>query len=473
MLEAEISRLLAAALPAFDDLIACDRLSAGASRETYRLRARVEGSERLLVFRRQAGEGAPTRTEGLSVFEEAALIERVRAAGVPAPEPLRTCVANPAGVISAWVEGETLGARIARSPDFEKARGVLARRCGEILARIHAVDAASLGRDLSLEAMTPASAVRKAWSGYQALGVDHPMIDYTARWLLDHPPRERPATLVHGDFRNGNLMVRPDGEVTAVLDWELAHIGDPMRDLGWLCTRSWRFGVADRPVGGFGTYDDLFAGYESVSGMPVDRDSVRYWEVFGSFWWACASLSMAADYRSGNDAGPEKPAIGRRSSECRIDCAHMLVPGVFERLPDVSPERRSLPDAAELLSSVAAFLRDEAGPRLTDRTGFLARVSANSLDIVRREIAAGPQIETEEALRLGELLSRGGSAGRLRALLCARLREDVIGLPDEKLASYLRFRALADILIDQPAYPGAVDALAVSRLIRREPMMQE
>ena len=71
---------------------------------------------------------------------------------------------------------------------------------------------------------------------------------------------------MHNDFRNGNFMVGASG-VVAVLDWEVAHIGDPMRDLGWICTNSWRFGRSDLPVGGFGEYADLFRGYESVSGQ--------------------------------------------------------------------------------------------------------------------------------------------------------------------------------------------------------------
>ena len=58
--------------------------------------------------------------------------------------------------------------------------------------------------------------------------------------------------------------------IVAVLDWEVAHIGDPMRDLGWICTNSWRFGQ-EPPVGGFGEYEDLFRGYEEESGSKVNQ----------------------------------------------------------------------------------------------------------------------------------------------------------------------------------------------------------
>ena len=96
------------------------------------------------------------------------------------------------------------------------------------------------------------------------------MIDYAGRWLTEQLAGRGPVelTLVHNDFRNGNVMVDADEGLIAVLDWETAHIGDPMRDLGWMCTNSWRFGQRHLPVGGFGHYEDLFAGYESVGRSP-------------------------------------------------------------------------------------------------------------------------------------------------------------------------------------------------------------
>ena len=128
----------------------------------------------------------------------------------------------------------------------------------------------------------------------------------TFRWLDAHcPPPPATPRLVHGDFRNGNLMIGLDG-VRAVLDWELAHIGDPMADLGWICVNSWRFGVADKPVGGFGVREDLWAGYESAGGAPVDRAHARWWEVFGSLRWGVMCAGMIASFR-GSD-----PSVGTR-----------------------------------------------------------------------------------------------------------------------------------------------------------------
>jgi aminoglycoside phosphotransferase (APT) family kinase protein len=128
--------------------------------------------------------------------------------------------------------------------------------------------------------------------------------------------------VVHGDFRNGNLVVGPDG-VRAVLDWELVHVGDPMEDLGWLCTRAWRFGGAP-PVGGFGEYDDLVAAYEKRSGVAVDRDVLRWWELLGTVKWGVICVVQANRHLVGGQRSVELAAIGRRVCEQEYDCLNLL-----------------------------------------------------------------------------------------------------------------------------------------------------
>ncbi|MGH8595359.1 MAG: DUF6285 domain-containing protein [Gammaproteobacteria bacterium] len=287
------------------------------------------------------------------------------------------------------------------------------------------------------------------------------MIDYTARWLLAHLPETPRATLVHGDFRNGNLMVTADG-IVAVLDWEIAHLGDPMRDLGWLCTNSWRFGQRELPVGGVGSYADLFAGYAAITGIPVDPAHVRFWEVFGSFWWAVGCLQMAEHYRQGRDATVERPAIGRRSSECQIDCVNLLIPGPAELVAAAADELDSaLPRTEELLASARDFLRDEVVAHTEKRVAFLARVAANALDIARREIKIGPEAQRRELARLRELVgaSEDLEVGRWR--LIERIRQRTIDLDDPAFEYHLRSTVLNQALIDQPTYSGCVAALAL------------
>jgi aminoglycoside phosphotransferase (APT) family kinase protein len=458
-LEAALRRL-----PGFQSLTACERLSAGASRETYRLSTVIGGAARTLALRRAAGEGQSAVGSGPGLSNEAKLFAAARDAGVPGPEVLLVLAPEDglgSGFVMEWISGETLGGRIVKSPELAGARRTLARQCGQILARLHAVDVKAAGLSDALESFTPEHVVRKTHAAYLELNTPQPMIDFTAMWLLKNLPPERPLALVHGDFRNGNLIVEPNHGVAAVLDWELAHVGDPMRDLGWLMTRSWRFG-SDKAVGGFGEADDLFAGYESVSGVKVDRKAVHFWEVFGSFWWAVGTLSMGQSYRSGMETSVERPAIGRRSTECQIDCVNLLIPGWARRPQAIAEGQGDLPTRSELLTGVRDFLRKDANAELKGRNQFLSRVSANALDIVLRELSLGPDARAWEVQGLSALMKTTGPLHELREKLCVAMRGGDIDLKRSDLHSYLRDSVFARVMIDQPGYAGAQECAAKS-----------
>jgi len=443
-------------------LIACERLSGGANQETYRLVIRHSTGDRPLALRRAAGGSAEDLSElNVGLATEARLFEIARDFAVPAPEILYVLRADDGlgdGFVMSWLEGETLGHRIVRAPEFEAVRPRLAAQCGEILARIHAIDVSATGLEGLLPALSPRDEIEQTWSRYRALETAQPMIDYTARWLLDHVPAAPDRALVHSDFRNGNLMIDASG-VIGVLDWEIAHIGDPVRDLGWLCTNSWRFGRDDLPVGGFGNRDDLLNAYNTHADVDVTEEHLHFWQVFGSFWWAVGCLAMADQFRSGPDRSVERPAIGRRSSECQADCVNLLIPGPFDRIEAPTAGRRAdLPHAEELLDSVAAFLREDASTATGGRTRFFAKVAANSLDIVKRESKLGPALEHSEYASLRALLKRPGDRDTLRWELVSGLRDGTIdpGLPG--LARHLRDTVLNQLAIDQPGYPALATA---------------
>ncbi len=460
--EAALSAVLSRRIEGFQKLESCERLSGGASQETYRLVVRAAGREQRLCMRRAPGGLAAERVPGHpGLATEARLMQVAREAGIP--EPRVHCVLAPddglgEGFIMEWLEGETLGTRIVRSEELDGIRPRLAFECGEILARIHAIDLAATGLAESLDRMPPEPYVDQTWERYRGFGTPQPMIDYAARWLKQNLPGDFAPGLVHNDFRNGNLMVSPAG-VVAVLDWEVAHIGDPIRDLGWICTRSWRFGRSDLPVGGFGTYDDLFAGYESVSGRPVERDRVRFWEVFGSFWWAVGCLGMAEHFRSGPDKSVERAAIGRRSSECQVDCVNLLFPGPVERVEPVDSESSELPRVDELLRSVRDHLRNEVMPATDGRSSFLARVAGNSLDVVLRDLSLGPTHRRRELERLRTLLGGSPDLEALRWRLALGLRDGSIPLDLPGLQEHLRQTVVNQLAIDQPRYAGFKTAL--------------
>jgi aminoglycoside phosphotransferase (APT) family kinase protein len=462
--ETKLAAVLRRQIAGFETLISAERLSGGASQETYRLVIRDAAGERRIALRRAPGGVESVRSVGHPGLKtEAALMRFAREAGVPEPEVY--AVFEPAdglgdGFVMQWFDGEALGARIVRSEALAAVRPKLAFECGQILARIHAIDLQKTGLDGLLDPMDPAAFVEQTWERYKLFKTPQPMIDYTGRWLKDHLPRNPPMALVHNDFRNGNFMVGPNG-VVAVFDWEVAHIGDPMRDLGWICTNSWRFGRSDLPVGGFGEYEDLFRGYESISGVKVDSAHVKFWEVFGSFWWAVGCLGMAEHFRTGPDKTVERPGIGRRSSECQVDCVNLLIPGPVS-LVEGKPLTSTLdmPRTDELVSSVRDYLRTDVMAATEGRLNFMARVAANSLDIVLRELSLGGPQRALELDRLRALLCAGDDLETLRWRLVHELRDGTLRLDRSGLAEHLRETVVNQVAIDQPTYSGLVAALA-------------
>jgi aminoglycoside phosphotransferase (APT) family kinase protein len=253
MMEQALGRCVASWCPGATGVINAARLSGGASQETWSFDIDQPGGNIGANLRRAPpGYGAaPSRAAGLDA--EAILMQRAYDAGVPSPRVLHVLQPQDelgTGFIMARVEGETIPRKILRDAEFASARPVLARQIGKVLAGIHGLGLAQLPE---LRRMTAAREIDEFERDYRGLDWPRPVFELALRWLRDHDPGpSEQVTLVHGDFRHGNLIIGPDG-VRAVLDWELAHFGDPMEDLGWVCVNSWRFGEIDKPVGGFGT----------------------------------------------------------------------------------------------------------------------------------------------------------------------------------------------------------------------------
>lgn len=465
-IEQKLRVVLARRVAGFGSLGTVSRLSGGASQETYRIECVVDGVEKVFAMRR-AVDGEVTKPAlgmpGLAV--EAELMRAAKLAGVREPEIVHVLKPEDGlgpGFIMEWIAGESLGARIVKSPDLAEIRPRLARECGRVLARIHSIDVEAAGLAESLEVVPTEAFVQRVWQTYQDCETPQPMIDYTARWLLDHLPPEGEHRLVHNDFRNGNLIVTPEG-IAAVLDWELAHIGDPVRDLGWICTNSWRFGRSDLPVGGFGRIEDLLDGYTEESGVRVDTEHLHFWIVFGSFWWAANCLKMVDHWRHGPDRSVERPAVSRRSSECQADCVNLLIPGPVELVKAASPMSSSdAPRVDELTASVRDFLRKDARGELEGRNKFLALVASNSLDIVLRELTLGPAHLSGEHARLKTFFREDGALLDLRWQLVHGLRDGSISLDAPGLAAHLRTTVMNQLAIDQPKYSALQTALGTT-----------
>jgi aminoglycoside phosphotransferase (APT) family kinase protein len=302
------------------------RLTGGATKTTWSFDAVVGEAALPLILQQTPPEhlAAPNDHTASRVHgaRDAALMQAAVRAGVPAPR-VRIVLAPGddlgEGTVTDRVAGETLGRKVHTDPQLAAARPRLAAQCGAILAAVHRIDPTGL----DFLAVQPAQAQLAI---YRALAdaCDHPLpaVELGLRWVAEHLPAAPRTTVVHGDFRNGNLVIGDDG-VRCVLDWELAHRGDPMLDLGWLCVKTWRFG-GPLPVGGFGHRDELFAAYERAGGARVDPAHVRFWEAFGCIKWALMCMHKGLGELGGARRTIEAVAIGRRIEEPLLDFLDLI-----------------------------------------------------------------------------------------------------------------------------------------------------
>ncbi|SNS27526.1 Predicted kinase, aminoglycoside phosphotransferase (APT) family [Sphingomonas laterariae] len=323
------------------------------------------GTRRRLVSREETftGEASPFLSPG----QQFRLTAYVHAAGVPVPEPIFEYDGQDAlgpGFVTAFVAGETLPRRLIERDD----RAALLVQLAEALVRLHGLDVppastepssrrgassqpipssqrrlgsqaaeaqrqqsdanppspdaddnGSTQHPLAFLADIPESGDPVAGMRLRldALDEPHPALELGLRWLETHRPPQRPRALVHGDFRNGNFMVGQSG-LAALLDWECSHLGSGVEDLGWLCTRSWRFGRNADHAGGFGTRDDLIAAYASAGGPRLDADEIRWWERFGLIRWAMFNVLQAHGFAHGRRS-PAYAVCGRNTALMEYD----------------------------------------------------------------------------------------------------------------------------------------------------------
>ncbi len=301
-------------------------LSGGAASISYAVAATRAGRDWPLVLQcspAAGAEGDSSRTMTRAV--QAALQQKVAAGGVTVP-PI-VAVLSPEdglgdGFIMEFVAGETLAPRYLRKPEFAGARSALVRDTATALAQLHQIPTSHFD-GLDLPTLDGPAQLAALLDLYDSLGGDVPVFEMAFSALRG---RLRPCAepvLVHGDFRSGNFIVGEQG-LTSVLDWELAHFGDPLLDIGWLSTNTWRFGNWEQPVGGFGQREDFYAAYQAAGGARVDREAVLAFEMLGSLRWGVMCLQMSAKGDSAGDISVERAAIGRRVSETEADLLHIM-----------------------------------------------------------------------------------------------------------------------------------------------------
>jgi aminoglycoside phosphotransferase (APT) family kinase protein len=321
-LQPRLEAALARHLGATGEIRELVRLTGGATKATWSFDAVIGGELVPLILQQTPPDRLGGPETGIHGAREAALLAAARQVGVPAPRVRIVLLPDDdlgEATVTERVAGETLGRRINTDPRFAAARATLAAQCGTILAAIHRIDARGLEFLVEQTAEQQLAMYRDI-----ADRLDHPLpaIELGLRWVAEHLPAAPRSSVVHGDFRNGNLIVGEDG-VRCVLDWELAQIGDPMLDLGWLCVKTWRFG-GPLPVGGFGQRADLFGAYERASGRPVDPAHVRFWEAFGCVKWAVMCMQKGLGALGGARRTVEAVAIGRRIEEPLLDLLDLI-----------------------------------------------------------------------------------------------------------------------------------------------------
>lgn len=418
------------------DLSALARLSGGANMASWAF----EWAGGVYVLRRApSADYMEGRPYGHAV--EAELVRAAHAGGVKAPEVvgvLADADGLGTGYVMRRVMAEVNPAKILAAPPPS-----LLADLGRELALIHALPRAAI--PAAIPVMDTGAALAELKARFLSYGGDRPAIALAIRWCEDHLPVPVAPVLVHGDYRMGNIMVDADG-VAAVLDWELAHLGDAHEDLAFGCLTVWRFGMLDRPAFGVGSLEDYFAAYKAAGGAKVDPARFRFWLVYRTLWWALGCLQMGQAWRSGADRTVERVVIGRRTAEQELDIIRLLedeAPAVERaaRLPpspSASPAPVGEPTNREMVQAVRDWLDEAIKPDTQGHGKFQVAVAMNALGIVMRDLDAAPRAED--------------------AALADALMTGAASLADPGLLARLRRAALDKCTVDSPKYAALARA---------------
>ncbi|MFP3943626.1 MAG: phosphotransferase family protein [Alphaproteobacteria bacterium] len=313
-LETALAGYLRAQMPQAEDLRVDDltRFHGGASRETYRFvlhwREGGEARRRTLILRRDP-EASLIDTDRRIEF---AAYRTFHGTDVPVPEALWLemgdgALGSPFFIMSEVPEGA------AASPFNDNPYGEHREKVGEafwrILGRVHAREAEAAPLAQVADHPDPAQCWRRELDHWEAeLDRDElepqPIVRAAIRRLrrVPPPPPER-LRIVHGDFRTGNVLTDEAGGITAVLDWEMAHLGDPHEDLAWAMDPLWAHNDPARPGGMIETERALTI-WETASGLKVNREALAWWRLFASVKGMVIWISSAKEFVSGANTDP-------------------------------------------------------------------------------------------------------------------------------------------------------------------------
>jgi aminoglycoside phosphotransferase (APT) family kinase protein len=314
------------------------KLAGGAVNDSWAVDAAVNGIRYELVVR-VCPAGRADQEKTMREFE---VVKVMWERGVCVPQPFIAGMASSGEsyVVMTRMPGESNPRKLTTEPGLAHARERLVNELAEQLALIHTVmphevDAPGMrGPEPGEDPL--AFQRRQVEADYHTYLLNpHPAIEWAFRWIdrtlerIREPGRR--ACVVHGDFRIGNLMYDESG-LTAVLDWEGVHIGEPEEELAWFCTRVWRFARQDLEAGGIARREDWVRAYEVASGRQIDRERLAAWEVLQNIRWAEITMMQARAHLDGHSRSHELAAIGRRTAETELEILRLT--GVAERVRD-------------------------------------------------------------------------------------------------------------------------------------------
>jgi aminoglycoside phosphotransferase (APT) family kinase protein len=283
-------------------------LPGGASKEAWA----VDAGGRELLIRRAAGGVIHQAT--LTLEQEFQVLGAAHAAGVKVPEPVAYLgdVEGREAFVMERIHGETIGRRIVKAPPPD-----LDVQMAEELAKIHAIPAERL------PFLETGDQIERFYAELDSVGEPHPAIELGLHWVKQRMRAPRELVVVHGDWRIGNIAVDERG-IVAVLDWEFAHLADPVEDLAWPLVRAWRFGADDKHLGGVADLDRYLDRYAELTGLEVSRDELHVWEVFGNVKWATGCLTQSRRHLNGQERSVELAVLGRLAAEMEYELLDLI-----------------------------------------------------------------------------------------------------------------------------------------------------
>ncbi|WP_438731083.1 phosphotransferase [Parasphingorhabdus sp. DH2-15] len=457
----KLSKACCNALGLRDNLSELKRLSGGANMESwsfhfsgknYVLRRMPDGLAENDNYNSSIARALPLETQ-------AKVIEAAIAAGVTAPSiafPLSVEDDLGAGFVMDHIAGETLPQRILNKAEFIRAREALVPQCAHELAAIHNIQA---DPEWQLDHTTPLQALEQLKDRSIAANCRSDICTFAFAWLEENAPAPSSARLLHGDFRMGNIIVDHKG-LTAVLDWELAHLGDIVQDLAYFCTPSWRFGHYTCEAGGIDTMQNWIAAYEQAANTNIDLKRFEWWLIYNCLWWGVVCASMAQMWRDSSERSLERAIIGRRISEVEIDLVLLLEKAIRPPAPGFDMDKLTAPQIElatpdhgnfepgtqddETIMAISEWL--SAQQQMDNHKKFEQKVALNGLSMAMRSARLRRHHVDKQNQRMAEL-------GFTKLDFGESIQKKALW-QDANFWDHLRLTAIENCLIDQPDYAG-------------------